>query len=135
MTQTAPTVPRSPTPCFAFMCWDGPDAAELRARDLDAHLAHVERHWRSYVVAGPMRDPGGEKLVGSLLLILAQTEDEAWSICRGDPYFTNGQFASVQVKHFTQSIGLAIGGKIWENADAIRARAAGGPADGRPRTE
>jgi hypothetical protein len=112
------------------MCWDGPDAAALRLRDLDGHLAHVEKHWRNYVIAGPMREPGGERLIGSLLLVLAEDEAAAWAICRGDPYFTNGQFAEVQVKHFTQSIGLAIGGKIWESADAIRARAAGGPADG-----
>lgn len=122
-----PTVPRSVTPCWAFMCWDGPDAPELRVRDLDGHLAHVEKHWRSYVIAGPMRDPGGEKLIGSLLLILAESAEDAWSICRGDPYFTNGQFKSVEVKNFTLSIGIAIGGKIWESADALRARAAGGP--------
>jgi uncharacterized protein YciI len=113
------------------MCWDGPDAATLRVRDLDGHLAHVEKHWRSYVIAGPMREPGGDKLIGSLLLVLAETIDEAWSICRGDPYFTNGQFKSVEVKNFTQSIGTAIGGKIWESADALRARAAGGPAIGK----
>jgi uncharacterized protein YciI len=118
-------------PCWAFICWDGPDAPELRVRDLDAHLAHVERNWRSYVIAGPMREPGGEKLIGSLLLILAESAEAAWSICRGDPYFTNGQFRSVEVKNFTQSIGIAIGGKIWESADAIRAGAAGGPPGGR----
>jgi uncharacterized protein YciI len=109
------------------MCWDGPDAAELRVRDLDGHLAHVEKHWRRYVIAGPMREPGGTRLIGSLLLILAETAEEAWSICEGDPYFTNGQFKSVDVKHFTQSIGTAIGGKIWDSADGLRTRAAGGP--------
>lgn len=127
MTDAPPTVPRSVTPCWAFMCWDGPDASYLRIRDLDAHLAHVEKHWRRYVVAGPMREPGGEKLIGSMLLILADTVEEAWSICRGDPYFTNGQFKTVDVKNFTQSIGQAIGGKIWDSADTLRARAAGGP--------
>lgn len=127
MTDAPPTVPRPMTPCWAFMCWDGPGAAELRVRDLDAHLAHVEKHWRRYVVAGPMREPGGERLIGSLLLILADSVEEAWTICKGDPYFTNGQFKSVDVKSFTQSIGQAIGGKIWASADALRARAAGGP--------
>lgn len=123
-----PTVPRSARPCFLFACWDGPDGAALRARDLDGHLAHVEKHWRRYVVAGPLRDPGGDALVGSLFLVLADDVDDAWALMRGDPYITNGQYARVDVRHFTQSIGAAIGGKIWENADAIRPRAAGGPA-------
>lgn len=131
MNDHAPTVPRSPKPCFAVIGWDGPDADRLRARDLEGHLAHVEKHWRRYVVAGPMREPGGERLIGSLLLVLAESAEDAWNLCRQDPYFTNGQFKSVEVKHFTQSIGLAIGGKIWENAQSIRALAAGGPPDGR----
>jgi hypothetical protein len=131
MIDEAPTVPRQVKPCFAVICWDGPDAEHLRARDLDGHLKHVERSWRRYVIAGPMREPGGEKLIGSLLLVLADSAEDALDVCRGDPYFTNGQFRSVEVRHFTQSIGLAIGGKIWDNADSIRARASGGPPDGR----
>lgn len=130
MNDDVPTVPRSPKPCFAVIGWDGPDAERLRRRDLDAHLAHVEKNWRRYVIAGPLREPGGEKLIGSLLLVLADSADDAWDLCRDDPYFSNGQFRSVEVKHFTQSIGLAIGGKIWESAQSIRARASGGPPDG-----
>jgi len=100
------------------------------AARLDAHLAHVEKNWRRYVIAGPLREPGGEKLIGSLLLVLADSADDAWDLCRDDPYFSNGQFRSVEVKHFTQSIGLAIGGKIWESAQSIGALASGGPPDG-----
>lgn len=128
MKDLAPTVPRPAMPCFAFMCWDGPDAQRLRDRDLDGHLVHVEKHWRDYVIAGPMREPEGGPFVGSLLLVLAPTLEDAWAICRGDPYFTNGQFARIEVKHLTRSIGQAIGGKIWESADAIRHPAGGGNA-------
>lgn len=131
MTDEAPTVPRAGQPCFAFVCRDGPDAAQLRVRDLDGHLLHVERNWRRYLVAGPLREPGGERLAGSLLLVFADSLEDAWDLCRGDPYFANGQFESVEVKHLTPSIGLAIGGKIWENTQSIRALAAGGPPDGR----
>lgn len=131
MNDEAPTVPRAAKPCFAIICRDGPDAERLRQRDLEAHLAHVEKNWRRYVVAGPLREPGGEKLIGSLLLILADSAQDALDLCRDDPYFANGQFQSVEVKHFTQSIGLAIGGKIWDTAQSIRALASGGPPDGR----
>lgn len=124
-----PTVSRYPTPCFMVLCLDGPDAPQLRARDLDGHLHHVEKHWRRYVVAGPLREPGGEALVGSMLLVLGEDEADVMALMRHDPYMTNGQYMSVTVRHFTQSIGLFLGGKIWADADSIRHRAAGGPAD------
>jgi uncharacterized protein YciI len=122
-----PTVPRASQPCFVFACWDGPQSASRRVADLDGHLAHVERHWRSYVVAGPMRDPGGEAIVGSMFLVLADTIEDAWALMKGDPYVTNGMYGRIDVHHLTQSIGLAVGGKIWDSWDAIRDRAAGGP--------
>ena len=124
-----PFVARHPKACFLFLCWDGPDAPSLRARDLDGHLAHVERHWRDYVIAGPMREPGGEQLIGSMFLLLADTLDAAWDVMNADPYFRNNQYARIEAKHFTASIGQWIGGKIWSDADSIRHRAAGGPAD------
>lgn len=128
---SCPTVPRADSPCFLFLCWDGHGSGPLRSRDLDGHLAHVETHWTRYVIAGPLRAPGEEALVGSMFLVLAPDLEDAWALMRGDPYVTNGQYARIEARHFTQSIGRAIGGKIWESADAIRARAAGGPADPR----
>jgi uncharacterized protein YciI len=127
-----PTVPRASQPTFLFLCWDGPDAAALRTRDLDGHLAHVEAHWRRYVVAGPMRNPGEDALCGSMFIVLAPDLEAAWALMRGDPYIANGQYARIEVRDFTQSIGLAVGGKIWDSADSIRHRAAGGPSQARP---
>jgi uncharacterized protein YciI len=132
MTEPCPTVARGKTPCFVVVCLDGPEAAVLRARDLDGHLAHVEKHWRRYVTAGPLRQPGGEALIGSLFLVLGEHEADVMALMNLDPYMTNGQYASITLHHFTQSIGLFLGGKIWADADSIRHRAAGGPADAPP---
>ncbi|NDC58740.1 MAG: YciI family protein [Alphaproteobacteria bacterium] len=126
MTEPAPLVPAPSTPCFLFLCWDGPQSAALRKRDLDGHLAHVEAHWRRYIVAGPMRDVGGKDLVGSMFAVMAQDEADAWALMRADPYLSNGQYARIEVKALTPAIGLWLGGRTWENADALRARAAGG---------
>jgi uncharacterized protein YciI len=106
-------------------CFDGPDAARLRIRDLDGHLAHVEAHWRRYLIAGPLREPGQDALSGSLFLIYADSQEEASSFLRQDPYFTNGQYERIEIRQFSPSIGLAIGGKTWTSADALRDRAAG----------
>jgi uncharacterized protein len=125
-----PVVPRQGLPTFLFICRDGPDAARLRTEHLDGHLRHVERHWRSYVTAGPLREPGEPALVASALIVIAPDVEAAWDIMRGDPYFHCGLWASIEAKEMTMSVGRYPGGRIWESAEAIRDRAAGGPPAG-----
>lgn len=120
-------VPRLETTCFLIVCTDGPDAAAARAAHLDGHLAHVEANWTRFITAGPVREPGGEALVGSVFLVLADTFEEAQALMSGDPYITCGMYTSIEYKEFSNSIGLFMGGKIWESRDSIRHRAAGGP--------
>ena len=121
-----PTAPRQVSPCFLFTCKDGPDSGPLRAEHLDGHLAHVEKHWQRYVVAGPIRNPGEKTLMGSVFLVFADTVDDAWALMKGDPYVTCGMYETVEVQDLTLSIGQFVGGKIWESAAAIRHLAAGG---------
>lgn len=121
-----PTVPRDPTPLFLFVCKDGPNGAANRVAHLEAHLGHVERHWRRYVVAGPMRQPGRPELIGSYFLVQADDLDQAWTLMRGDPYITSDLYASVEVTEITPSIGQWVGGKIWADAASIAHRATGG---------
>ncbi len=123
-----PLVPRLASTCYLVICRDGPDAAALRAEHLGGHLAHVEAYWTRYITAGPMREPGGDALVGSIFLVLAETLAEAKTLMQGDPYVTSGLYGSVEYKEFTNAVGLYLGGRIWESRDAIRHRAAGGPA-------
>lgn len=122
-----PLVPRMAETCYLVTCLDRPGSASLRHQHLDGHLEHVERHWTRYVTAGPIREPGGEALVGSVFLVLADTLDDARALMGGDPYITCGMYASIDYKEFTNAIGRFIGGRIWESREAIRHRAAGGP--------
>lgn len=124
---TCPTVDRLSEPCFLVIARDIDDAdkaAELRDAHLDGHLAHVEAHWERYLNAGPIRQPGESRLIGSTFLIFAEDEDDARAVFADDPYFTSGLYASVQVFAQTLSIGRYLGGKIWESAAAIRGEAA-----------
>ncbi len=126
-----PQVPCHPQTCFLVTCKDDPErSSTLRGEHLDAHLAHVERHWKRYVTAGPIRAPGGEKLVGSVFLVLADSLEDAQALMDGDPHITCGMYASVAYHELTLSIGQFIGGKIWADASSIRHRATGGPARG-----
>lgn len=127
--ETPPFVKPIAQTCFLVTCSDGPNSAAPRLEHLAGHLEHVEKHWTRYITAGPVREPGGEALVGSIFLVLADTLEDAQELMNGDPYLTCGMYESVKYQVFSNSIGQYIGGKIWESVDAIRHRAAGGPTD------
>lgn len=127
MTNAPPHVARQSQPCFLVLCRDNPDYVHLRMEHLDGHLEHVENHWRRYVVAGPLREPGGDQIIGSAFLVLADTVDDAKALMNADPYITSDLYASVEYRDMTLSIGQFVGGKIWDSPEAIRHRALGGP--------
>lgn len=127
MTTPPPQVDRPEKTCFLVIGRDGPGSAGLRKEHLDGHLQHVEKNWCRYVTAGPIREPGGEALVGSVFLVFADSLEDAQTLMNGDPYITCGMYETVEYKEFTNAIGLFLGGKTWESADAVRHRAAGGP--------
>ena len=96
-----PVVPRPSRPTFLVVCRDDPAQSHLRGERLMGHLEHVERHWKRYVTAGPIREPGGERLVGSVFLVLADDLADAKALMEGDPYITCGRYASIDYKDFT----------------------------------
>ncbi len=124
--EAPPFVAKDATPVFLFVCKDGPNAPAARVAHLTGHLAHVEAHWRRYIVAGPMRRPGETAICGSCFLVRAADVDEAWVVMRGDPYITSDLYAAVEVTDVTPSIGLWVGGKIGADVASIAHRATGG---------
>lgn len=126
--ETPPYVPRLEQTCYLVVCRDGPDSAAPRATHLKGHLDHVEKHWQRYVTAGPIREPGGDALVGSVFLVLSDSLEDAQALMAGDPYITSGMYETITYNELSNSIGQYIGGKIWESAEAIAHRAAGGPS-------
>ena len=125
--ETPPHVSRLEQTCYLVICRDGPGSAEPRAAHLKGHLDHVEKYWTRYVTAGPIREPGGDALVGSVFLVLADSLEDAKALMAGDPYITSGMYETITYNEFSNSVGQYIGGKIWESAEAIAHRAAGGP--------
>lgn len=126
--ETPPHVARLEQTCYLVICRDGSGSAQPRAEFLKGHLDHVEKYWTRYVTAGPIREPGGDALVGSVFLVLADDLDDAKALMAGDPYITSGMYETITYHEFSNSIGQYIGGKIWESVEAIAHRAAGGPA-------
>lgn len=120
MTDSPPVVQRQQDKCFLVICRDGADSAVFRKQHLEGHLSHVEKHWRSYVTAGPTRTPGQDEITGSVFLVLSKNLDTAKALMNGDPYITSGMYKTIEYLDFTNSIGLFPGGKIWESVEAIR---------------
>ena len=97
---------------YAFYCRDGEHGAKLRERELQAHLAHIEKHIDDYAVAGPLKR--GDEAVGSLLVIKAENEDEARAKFESDPYFAAGVWQSIRCEQFVGAAGDWVGGATWK---------------------
>lgn len=84
---------------YVIIGWDGPEGQSKRPRYRPAHLEHLERLQKQgqLVCAGPFTDKAG-----SLVIIEADTMEQAESIANGDPYLTHGVFERVEVHPFDQ---------------------------------
>jgi uncharacterized protein YciI len=97
---------------YAIIADDAPGSAAPRTAHLAAHLAHVETVLDRIAVAGPLRDAAGA-MVGSLLIVHAETEADARAFLEADPYFAAGVWGSIRIQPFRASAGGWIGGKGW----------------------
>jgi uncharacterized protein YciI len=82
---------------FVILGRDGPNGKTLRPGLRPAHLDHLRRYGANdhVVLAGPFTDG-----TGSMLLVEFESLEEARAMADGDPYWTGGVFASVEVHPF-----------------------------------
>ncbi len=99
---------------YLVFCIDNEGAQALRDEHLAGHLQHVEAVMDQLVLAGPCpgKDPG-DPTQGSLLIFEADSEDEALSLFKRDPYFSAGVWKSWDVRAFLPVAGQMVGGKTW----------------------
>lgn len=121
MAKHAPTVPRVDGNTFLVIAYDVEDSAALRDSEMVAHLEYVERHCDAYLVAGPLRTPGSEPLIGSFFLVAADNAEAARLLVAGDPYVEHGLYREIVVHQATPAVGRLLGGVTWESAEALRA--------------
>jgi uncharacterized protein YciI len=86
---------------FAFLCKDKPNSLELRMATRPEHLDHLNalNAAGTLKMAGPFLDADG-KPNGSLVIVEAETIEEARAIADADPYAKAGLFESVDVKPY-----------------------------------
>lgn len=89
---------------YVLVCNDKPDSLELRLANREAHLAYARGFADRLKVAGPLLDEAGN-MAGSLLILEAESLEDARAFNLDDPYQKAGLFTSVQVTAFKATIG------------------------------
>jgi uncharacterized protein len=84
---------------FVIIGIDGPEGQEKRKRLRPAHLERLKQLdlRGKLVLAGPFADRSG-----SLIIIEAESEQEARNFIQQDPYVEEGVFEKIEIRPFTQ---------------------------------
>lgn len=84
---------------YTLICTDKtPDGLEIRLANRPAHLAFLDSLGSALKLAGPFLDEDSGKPTGSLVIIEAESIDEARTIAALDPYAKAGVFEKVEIR-------------------------------------
>jgi uncharacterized protein YciI len=89
---------------YVLVCEDKKDSLEVRLSNRDKHLAYIGELGDRIHLAGPMLSDDGESMVGSLLIIEADSAADIQAIAERDPYALAGLFDKVTIRPFRQVI-------------------------------
>ena len=82
---------------FVIIARDTSDSSERRPVHRPEHLAHLEEVDKQgkLFLAGPLTDG-----TGSLIIVDAESQGEAWEMAAKDPYVKNGIFERIDIHPF-----------------------------------
>ena len=89
---------------FIVQWKDKPGAAEARAGAREAHLAYVRDGAAKVVLAGPFLNAEGG-MVGSMLIVEADSLEAAQAFNANDPYKAAGVFETASIDPFKITVG------------------------------
>lgn len=86
---------------FALLCKDKPGHLHVRMETRPTHLDYLNKlnAEGKLAIAGPFLDDEG-KACGSLVIVKAETAQEAKALADADPYAEAGLFESVEIKAY-----------------------------------
>lgn len=91
-------------PLFAITWMDKPGGLEVRTATRERHLAYVAEHPGVVRLGGPFLDGEG-RMIGSLMIIEAESLEAARAFHAADPYRAAGLFESSDVRPWRVTIG------------------------------
>ncbi|TBW36315.1 YciI family protein [Siculibacillus lacustris] len=83
---------------FVAVCRDKPDHLAVRTAHRDAHRAWLAGLGHTLKIAGPFLDDAGHEMIGSMLILEADSLEAARATFAADPYAIAGLFAAVEVR-------------------------------------
>lgn len=89
---------------YVLICEDRENSLDIRLANRDKHLAFIGELGERVRLAGPMLSDDGESMVGSILLIEADSADDIQAVADADPYALAGLFGKVTIRPFKQVI-------------------------------
>lgn len=89
---------------YVLICEDREGALNVRLANRDRHLAYIGELGDRVSLAGPMLSDDGESMVGSVLIIEADSAEDIRAIADSDPYALAGLFSKVTIRPFRQVI-------------------------------
>ena len=87
---------------YMVLCKDSPKSLQLRASTRPEHLNYLDSFKIRF--AGPFMSETTEEMIGSLIILEANSLAEAKQFAANDPYNLAGLFESVEIKPFKQVI-------------------------------
>ena len=88
---------------FALVAYDRPNSVAQRLELRPAHLEHLKSLGDTLVLAGPFLDAAGA-MIGSIMVVEAETLEQARDIFAGDPFMAHNLFDSVTIKPWKLTI-------------------------------
>ncbi|WP_237155180.1 YciI family protein [Oryzibacter oryziterrae] len=90
---------------FIVSCTDKPDHMAVRLENRPAHVEFLKANASSIPVAGPYISIDGTAMLGSMLIIEAESVEAVEAILAQDPYAKAGLFEAVSIKPWKWVIG------------------------------
>ncbi len=90
---------------YVLYCLDKPNAQELRLQTRGAHLDYVKGSGDRVRIGGALLGEDGKSMVGSLIVVEAESLEEVEAWAKNDPYREAGVFESVDIRPWNWAIG------------------------------
>ena len=88
---------------FVVYCHDDSATPNAREAHYPAHRVHLEAATLRLVLAGPFTDVSGDKKIGSLLVVEANSIEEVKAFTEKDPFHINRVWKDVQIHPYIKS--------------------------------
>ena len=88
---------------FAVIFKDKPDRADLRERNLEAHVVWLNEHRAKILIAGSLRENPNVTPLGGLWVVEEESKKAVTQLLSSDPFFTCGLRQDVQVLHWNKA--------------------------------